>query len=391
MNLPKTKMKGGTKTLTVNGGLRAKKDRSTILTIYSTPLARFLLKNKINKFNIEFQNNCFMVKRGGAKNISFERQNLGHPITVIRVTKLIPEKLKKKLKAIKKQLPVKIILDGIISENDLHKHNKAINHTEPTKIYDAIPAKIGLKLGCHISCQPLKNGFCYRLTVRHKIAEKIAKNKINIIVNRDKNGNFIIEKHPNGRFFNFYKPKSRGAMAYMQISPSLITETEKELFKAGRRAVSYKAYLNSNEFNIKIGDLFQHETERELAQALIDRKIKIRAPEMRKREADIVIEKPLTQIEITTIKPSKQKQKNNAHGEGIHLNARICEGFVRVKKRLIDKYVIVYKRGWEDYAWFRELKKLAERELLFIPTNFEESWAKKAAFEIINDIKGLKN
>jgi hypothetical protein len=104
---------------------------------------------------------------------------------------------------------------------------------------------------------------------------------------------------------------------------------------------------------------------------------------MGKREADILLPDVNSQIEVTKIMPAKLKrQKNNAHGEGVHINARLCEGFLRTQKNLVDKFFLVLYKSWGDYGWVRDICIMIKPSVIPIFTDFDEGWAEKVAKEI---------
>jgi len=205
---------------------------------------------------------------------------------------------------------------------------------------------------------------------------------------RDKEGNFILKKNGFGRTFNLHKSKKGHPVIYMQISPSLIKEEENELFKNGRRSFSSRIIFSEKEFNLDISKHFSVREERELAYALVKQNINIRIPQMGKREADIVIKDSNAQIEITNLKPSKiNRNKNNAHGEGAHINARLCEGFLRVTKNIVPYYFLIINKGWSEYRWVKETCNLIQPNVVTIYTDFSGDWAGLVAKEILHKIK----
>ena len=112
---------------------------------------------------------------------------------------------------------------------------------------------------------------------------------------------------------------------------------------------------------------------------------------MGKREADIVLKDDNSQIEITNLIPKEAyRSKNNAHGEGSHINARICEGFLRTTKNIIPYYFLIFNKKWEDYQWVNETCEMVKPKVITISTNFEENWADEIAKKIKNTLTFLK-
>ena len=150
-------------------------------------------------------------------------------------------------------------------------------------------------------------------------------------------------------------------------------------FDAGRTAISSKAFLCEKDFDLDISEFFYDERERELAKALKNRGIEIGIPEMGRREADILLPKMNAQIEVTTIMPVKiGKHKNNAHGTGVHINARLCEGFVRVTNKKIDTFFVVVHKDWMEHRWVKDLNEMIKPKVVLVPTDFKNNWAEKA-------------
>ncbi len=318
------------KKLEVNGGVRRKNNGGIVLTIYSVPFARYLLKSGIKTLNLECHSACFLATFGGQNKISFERVKQDNPLCVIRITKLLPKPFKNEIKNSKKQKRVKVVIAGLVTKKELIGHNKAIAYKEAENIGKAIPENEKIIVGCHVSCFRNKSGFNYRLNIRHRILEEVALKKEKVLVCRDENGNFVIKKNIDGNSFSFYKNPNGYPLAYMQISPSLIKEKENNLFKSGRRCFSSRAFLSSKEFQLDISKFFINKEERQLAYALLNRNTAVRIPEIRKREADIILKDCRIQIELTTISPSIESNKNSPHSGGMHINGRICEGFLIV-------------------------------------------------------------
>jgi hypothetical protein len=367
----------------VNGGLRMKKG-GYILTVYSFPFARYLQEKNIKRMGVKFSESCFEIYPGTEEKIHLERVNKKTPICVIHVGRLLPRGVKDMLIAIKKQKSVKVIVKNFLEKEQLIKYNKRIVYKEPKKQKIYIPKSDLVKVGCFISCFRKNNASSYRFNIRHRILEEIAMKKDKIRIHRD-NDKFYM-----GLEFKLYKNKKGHPLTYLMISPSLLNKTEKELFKK-RRCISFKAFLSKKEFDLDISKYLTNKEERELAYALLRNKINIRIPEMRKREADIVIEDNNSQIEITRIMPRKNdSSKNNAHSEGIHINGRLCEGFVRVTRENINKFFVVFHKEWIQCGWVRELCKRVGPRVIAIPTDFLKNWAEDVANKIKINIKNDK-
>lgn len=370
----------------VNGGLREKKGKF-ILTIYSSPFARYLLLNGIKKMNLEFNHEEAIISNGESKSITIERKKEGHPLVVTYVSKLLSKDLKDKIRRNKEQLPIRAVIREIVSEGELLEYNNRINRAEP-KIYDVnTPKSHLLKVGCFISCFRQNNRRWYRFSIRHRIFEQIFRKGIKVDICRE-GDDFLIKKNSKGNEFHFYKNKEGHPLSYMQISPAFLKDNEKEIFKNGRSAISFKAFLCSKDFGLDISEFFYDKKERELAKDLLNQGVEIRIPEMGKREADILLPEINGQIEVTTIMPANiKKNKNNAHGSGVHINARLCEGFVRVVNNKINKFFVVLHKSWMDQGWVRDTYEMIKPRVILLPTDFEENWSAKVAEKIIMEMK----
>ena len=382
------------KKLTINGSLRIKNNKNIALTLYSTPLARFLIDNDINFFGINYDNinEQFIIEHGDKVKITTERIKENKPLCVLYVSKIIGPNLRDKLKKERSSKKVKVVVNGILSKEELLNYNKLISYTEPNlKKSTIIPKSEIIDLACHISCFRNKNSFCYRITSRHRILEDIAQRKERIMILRDKKGRFIIKKDQYGRLFNLHKSKEGYPTTYMQISPSLIKEEENELFNNGRRCFSSRILLSEKEFNLDISHHFLVKEERELAYELTKRNINIKIPQMGKREADIILKDSNAQIEITNLNPRKENSKNNPHGEGAHINARFGEGFLRVTKNIIPYYFLVINKNWKKFEWVKETCRLVQPKVITIFTDFQEDWTEKVAKKIESKINMFEN
>ena len=370
------------KEIVINGGLRAK-GTNIILNLYSTPLARLLMDKNIECLDVKYNSNSFILEPGIQRKINMERKKENYPLAVLRVAKFIPTDLKSILRLERKQRRVKVILKNIANGKDLLSYNNLINYTEIMDLNINIPEAEKIKVGCHISCFKNKTGFNYRLSIRHRILEEIAIKKEKVLVGRNKRGEFILRKDPRGRIFNFYKNKKGHPLAYMQISPSLVTEKEIKQFEFGKRSIPSRAYLSRGEFDLDISKFFMTRDEKELAYALLKRDINVRIPEMRKREADIVLKESGIQIEITHLKPrEKENHKNSPHTEGVHINARICEGYLRVTKNIVPLYFVVFNQKWLKYKWVNDLIPIVKPHVKCITTDFEFGWEEIVADKI---------
>ena len=128
--------------------------------------------------------------------------------------------------------------------------------------------------------------------------------------------------------------------------------------------------------------------ERELAYALLRRNINVRIPEMRKREADIVLKDYGIQIEITHLKPrEKENHKNSPHTEGVHINARLCEGYLRVTKNKTPLYFVVFNETWLNYKWVGDLISEVKPQVRCITTDFEAGWEEIVANKVKSILK----
>ncbi|MFH0752636.1 MAG: hypothetical protein V1914_03505 [archaeon] len=372
------------KEIIINGGLRSK-GQDIVLTLYSTPLARIFIHQKIKSVNVLYKQGVFVVNPGHQRSISIERKER-QPLMVLYVGKFLPKELLASLRDKKRQKKVKIIVKGVATKSDLLPYNKQISYTEIPNLDTTICESEKIKVGCYISCHKNKIGFNYRLNIRHRMLEEIAIKKEIVAVGRNQQGNFILRNDKRGRHFNFYKSKQGHPLAYMQISPSLITEEENKLFQAGRKAVSNRVYLSGKEFKLDISRFFSTKDEKELAYALLQRGINVRIPEMHKREADIVLKDSGVQIEVTQLKPKKNKSSQNSpHTTGVHINARLSEGYVRVTKNMAPLYFVVFNGSWKKYKWVTDLVKMVEPHVKCISTNFEPNWEDNVA----NTIKSV--
>ena len=134
----------------VNGAIK-RKGNTFMLTIYSSPFARYLISSGIKEVNLEFCQNKIFLSEGNMKNLIFERVKEDHPLTLLYIGKLIPEKLRGKVIENKKQLPIKINAVGFISEDELIKYNRGITRAEPKKYTLTTSKNQLLKIGCFIS------------------------------------------------------------------------------------------------------------------------------------------------------------------------------------------------------------------------------------------------
>ncbi|MDD5163716.1 MAG: hypothetical protein PHD95_05935 [Candidatus ainarchaeum sp.] len=377
--------------LCFNGGLIAKHKGSIALTLYSTPFARFLLEKGINKINLKFCNGKFIVGLGEDRNVTVQRQSHNHPLCIFSVTKLIPSELKKNLFFSNKQLKVDVIVEDIVSGEDLRKYNHSLTSILPDPSIKSIPENEKVDVGCLISCSRTKNSFGYTFKVRHKILEEIALKHKKVILGRNTNGNFIIRKNDQGKEFHLYKYASGTPVAYMQISSQFITDSEKKLFKSGKRCISYRAFLSEKDFNLDISRFFTYREERELAYALLKKGAPIKIPRMRLREADIILRENNAQIEVTNVLPREGENKNNPHGEGMHINGRLCEGFLRAVKKEVPIYFVVFNKKWLSLNWVRQLVEQVKPNVVAIGTDFEKGWEDEVSDKIIKTQKSALN
>jgi len=364
----------------VNGGLRTK-NKSIVLTIYSSAFSRYLLKNRIKEIGIKFFDKKVEIFPGSEKRVIFERVKEDHPLCILYVSKLISKKVKEELISTKKQKQIKVIIRKFIDRGELIKYNNRIAYREPKKEKINIPSSELIKVSCHISCYRQNDKMWYRFNVRHRILEEIAVREEKIRIERVGN-KFYILKDKRGIEFKLYKNYKGHPLTYISISPSLLTKKEKEIFRK-KRCISFKAFLSSIDFNLDISRFFINKEERELAYALLKTRVKIRIPEMRKREADILIQENKSQIEITKVMPRiNKKNKNTPHTEGVHITAKLCEGFLRIKKKKVNTFFVVFHEEWMKYKWVRNLCEMVKPKVISIPTNFVGDWAKKVAEKI---------
>jgi hypothetical protein len=104
---------------------------------------------------------------------------------------------------------------------------------------------------------------------------------------------------------------------------------------------------------------------------------------MGERQGDIILKNSGIQIEITNLLHGKASNKNNAHGEGIHINGRLCEGFLRVKKQETPLFVVVFNEMWLEQKWVEKLVQQVKPEVIVITTNFKDDWAEDVSRKII--------
>lgn len=372
----------------INGAFRWKKG-SCILVLYSAPLCRFLIERNVKSVNFHYiSESLCKIRQGITHKIFFERKGKT-PIAVIFVGKSLPSTLKRELKETKKNKPVKVIIEGI-NENQLVKYNKSIKYVVPENLDYKINPSDAIFLSCHIRCTKGKHSLNYQLIMKNRIAEEIAVKKDKVAILREPSGTFVIRKWKEGRIFNLYKNQRGHPLVYMPIPPFLIRESEKKIFLRGRTTISSKIKISQQEFDLDISRFFLVKEERELALSLIARNVKIEIPMMHKREADIILPEFNSQIEITTIMPVKNKasSKNGAHGEGVHLNARICEGFLRVSKGIVKYFFVIFHKDWLKQKWVKELLKLTKPYVVCIPTDFGKRWHEDVAKDILSILRG---
>lgn len=381
---------GGNEKIVVNAGIKLKQGKF-IATIYSTPFARYLLSIGTDRVNLDINEERIIIDSGNEKKVTFERKKEKHPLITIAISKLISDEFKEKIRNNNGQLPIKAILKNITSKELIRNDNKKSRRAEPKKWDISTPKENLLKIACCISCFRQNKNKWYRFTVRHRIFEQIIKRGLKVDLCRIGN-EFFLKTNPEGNKMSFHKNKDGHAMAYMQISSSFLNKDEMNLFEKGRCSISSRAFLCNKDFGFDISEFFYDLKEKELVKALVNKGIPIQVPEMGKREADILLPKIGGQIEVTTIMPvGIAKNKNNAHGEGVHINARLCEGFVRVTNNKINKFFVVLYKDWMDYLWVKELYEMIKPKVILIPTDFEGNWAEKTVETLTNHLKNEPN
>ena len=158
----------------INSGIRFKDDRGIVLTLYSMPFGRYLLKNNIEYTNLYYNKSLrsFIIKPGNNKKILIERKKENQPLPTFYITKLIPKDFYDELKRTRKQKRINTIIQDFISKEELLNYNNQIAYTKPLKLIK-YSTKYLIKVGCFISAFKHKSGFNYRLTLRHKMLEEI--------------------------------------------------------------------------------------------------------------------------------------------------------------------------------------------------------------------------
>ncbi|MFH1256683.1 MAG: hypothetical protein V1494_05340 [Candidatus Diapherotrites archaeon] len=245
-----------------------------------------------------------------------------------------------------------------------------------------IPDNEKIDCGCSICCFRSKSASAYRFSVRNRIFEEIANRKEKIALKRDSSGDFIIRKSPKGKRLNLYKNPEGRPLAYISIDSSFLTKKEIEIFKNGKRNISYRAFVSKKELNIDISKFFSTREERELADALVKKGVNIKLPRMRQREGDILLDFCNAQIEITNIMPPNGN-KNSPHSEGMHINGRLCEGFLRVTKKEANLFFVVFNEEWLKNNWVKKLIDQVKPKVISITTDFRNGWAQDVAEKIM--------
>jgi|GEM_PF-3228488 len=370
--------------LNLNGSLRLKK-KAIALTICSAPLARILVEKKINYVDITYAKDTLKIKPGTTHKVHFERLT-GSPLIIIYVSKVLPIYLANKVKEnLGRTIKISALVEQIINENGLVKYKKSIRYV--------IPAE-GLELKANDICEFSGHvtkindaGPSYQLRLKHKIFERIAENKAKILIFR-KNNLFCIKHHKDGITLNLYKDAKGHPMAYAPIPPILVNDSEKTLFDTGRRSIKSRVCVSPSDFNLELYNLFLVREERDLAKELIHRGIKVSLPDVRIRSGDLLLKENNAQIEITTIMPNSNKQKNGPHGSsGAHINARICEAYLRTKVLGVKSFFVILNQAWADYTWINDLIELIEPNVKVLFTNFTDKWQIDASKEIVRSLR----
>ncbi len=370
--------------ITLNGGLRLKKgNKDVTLTIYSTPFARIMQSKESHLLDVQYMGGKFFLQPGFTRKISIERKTTS-PLCVTRVARLIPQQLRKELSSTEKQKKVQVVLKNLVTLKDLESQSKFYNYPHVDDFNFNLIREDTTRVAGSISCFRHKKGLTFRFSIRHRIIGDIAKSKVKILIGRNHKGDFILRKDERGIPFCFYSGKGRSPFAYITISPELIRPSEYKLFSQGKRSIPTKVYLSRNEFGIDISKYFIVKEEQELASGLLQLGFNIRIPQMGKREADIVLRKSKTPIEITRIKPRRKSRSNtnSPHTDGIFINARICEGFLKVSKKIVPLYIVVFREEWLDFKWVRDLIATTLPEVFCLTTNFNKGGEEQIAREI---------
>jgi hypothetical protein len=371
------------KVVTLNGGLRVKPNNDVTLTLYSSSFARILQSRDITSLDIKYEDGKFTLSPGSSRKISIERKEY-NPLCVTRVARLIPQELRKELSSTGTQKKVQVVLKNLVGPKDLKSHSKFYNYPHVDDFDFNLTREDTTRVAGSINCFRHKKGLTFRFSIRHRIIGDIAKSKVKILIGRNHKGDFILRKDERGIPFCLYLSKGRSAFAYITISPDLIKKFESDLFFQGRRSIPTKVYFSRNEFGIDISKYFIVKEEQELASGLLQLGFNIRIPQMGKREADIVLRRSKVQIEITRIKTRRNPRSstNSPHTDGIFINARICEGFLKVSKKIVPLYIVVFREEWLDFKWVRDLIATTSPEVFCLTTNFNKGWEEQIAREI---------
>jgi len=370
--------------LNLYGGLRLK-GGGILLTIYSAPLARILMERNIKTVDVIYSGETIIIQPGSKHKLHFERIN-STPIIPIYVGKILPQAIVNKIKNHKKTIKTKILIKDIAEQRDLAKYNKAIRYVIPDNDLQ-LNANDIYELSAHVT-KANDSGPSYQIKIKHKLFEEIAKRKTKVIIFRKGNIFFVKRDDAKGIAFNLYKYPNGHPVIYAPIPPEIITGFEKTLFDKGRRSVKSRVCISPAEFNLELYNFFLVEEEQKLARELTNRNIRVSPPDMRIRSGDLLLRDYKSEIEITTIAPSNNKQKNGAHGStGAHINARICEGYIWTKNKNLDKYFVVIDKSWSEYNWVNELIDLVKPNVNVLFTSFKKDWENKISEDVLKIIK----
>ena len=141
--------------------------------------------------------------------------------------------------------------------------------------------------------------------------------------------------------------------------------------------------LNLESFGLTLTDFYHIKEERQIAESLIEKKIKVKIKDYTD-PYDIFLPEYNSCIETHNSIPNQEDFVTRHKVRPAMVRLRILEADFLIKNNKVNKFFLIINKKWKDKKYINELTEKIDKKVHIIYTDFTNNWNGKVGKEIIN-------
>lgn len=344
-------------------GVMRNNNVTRVVTIYSKNLARAIEKIERRIQLRNFKDGVLLKPRGESH------------ATIVREKRIQI--------AIKNLVKKKILDEKLLSEKNISVYinpkdwglSEVLQKSKGLPFTKEIPKNLDIKKA---ALRTNKRGRYFIDISSKKLNEITKKETIRCLINRRENIILVKSKELSARKLT---PHGKGRI---QIAiPKEIMKKEEILKLSKKSWLPINIELNLDSFGLSLPDFFSVKEEKELAECLTKKKIKIKLKDYTD-PYDIYLPKQGIGIEIHNSLPLKGDLTTRHSIKSGMIRLRILEASFLVNNKELREFYLILNKNWERGKYVKELSEKNEKNVRILYTYFNKGWERVIVSKIIS-------